>query len=88
MKQTDWRNDPSITSKDIYIRKFAWLPVKLADGTRLFWKNYYKGFRCLYYRDRPFRNEFDIPGNISEDDYIIKKLLGQVHQIEELQGDT
>jgi hypothetical protein len=75
----DWREDHGISVKIQYMQKFAWLPVRLTDGTKIFWKKYYKGYQCLYYREREqsFRNDGYVD-SISEEEYLFKTLSGDI----------
>jgi hypothetical protein len=84
MKRKDWRDESSINMKIVYIKRFAWLPVTLEDGTRIVWKNYYKGIRYVFFNTRLFRIEKDKLGNISADDYLIKRLVGTVHTLNDV----
>lgn len=77
---TDWRQSPSISSKKIYIRKFALFPRRLSDNTWIFFKHYFFIEICLHYADRPmpFRVEKASPNLISEEEYIFKKLANKL----------
>jgi hypothetical protein len=76
----NWRNDPGLTSKSEYRKRFAFLrPVMCSDGTKVWMKSYYKkydlwshGDNVSYYDEGYLHTDFI--ENITEQEYIIRKL--------------
>lgn len=75
----NWRNEPGLESTHRYEKKFAYLPVKCSDGRKIWLNNYYK-HTCVWTVGKPaeFEEQYyqhtDFIGNISEAEYIIRKL--------------
>jgi hypothetical protein len=81
----NWRNDPDLQSVTEYRKKFAIWPIICGDGTRLWFKNYYKKYEHWGHRDIGTRNildehylHTDFIENVSESEYIVRKLSGNL----------
>lgn len=76
---SDWRNDPSLTSMTVYAKKFALLPKVCDDGTKIWFKNYYVRYVYWGFKGIPFDNlnelHRDKHESITEAEYIIRKLI-------------
>ncbi len=72
----NWRDDGNIFRLASYARQFAWYPISTTDG--LIWLKHYYIETYLYYyghnRIQPFKREHS--ANISEQEYIVRKLSG------------
>lgn len=79
MTYKDWRDDTGLVSTNTYSRKFAILPKKCLDGS-IVWLSYYYKFVRVWSNRIPtdFEDQYyshpDFVGNISEEDYIVRKL--------------
>jgi len=75
-----WRNDPGLSSVVEYKRRFAYLPVTCADGTRIWCESYYKKYLHWGHShgnkifDDDDYGHTDFVENITEAEYIIRKL--------------
>lgn len=81
--KTNWRNSSQITQYPYYRLKFAWFPKRLKDNSLVFWKRYYTGDNYLYYRSIMFKIERNVLGNISEEEYLVKILAGEINNFPE-----
>lgn len=79
MPTSNWRNDPGLTSKPEYKKKFALRPVMCADGTKVWLRPYYKkyehwshGHNASHYDEGYLHTDFI--ENITEAEYIFRKL--------------
>jgi hypothetical protein len=71
----DWRDDPGLTCKVFYKRKFALLPVSCSDESKVHLRFYYKKYN-MWNTDH-YASEYshtDFVENITEADYMIRKL--------------
>jgi hypothetical protein len=73
----DWRNDPALSSKIEYKKKWALWPVTCSDDVRIWGKFYYKKYKLWGFSD--VHGEFDyghedFVENITEAEYIVRKL--------------
>jgi len=76
----NWRNDSGLESTVFYKRKFALTHTMCADGSSVWLTHYYKKYQVWSYK-----GDVDIDGlslhtdfveNISEEEYIVRKLSG------------
>jgi hypothetical protein len=80
----NWRLDPGLSSIFEYKKKFALWPVKCSDGTKVWFKFYYKKYELWSHTGFGGGNGFndneylhtDFVGTLSEADYIVEKLAG------------
>jgi hypothetical protein len=76
----NWRNDPGLTSKSEYRKRFAFRPVMCSDGTKVWMKFYFKKYDLWSHGDEPLSHydegylHTDFIENITEQEYIIRKL--------------
>jgi len=74
----DWRDESGIKFRTVYKRKFAWIKVKCSDGSSVWLKPYFKKYllwSSVYVEDDMFDDSHrDFIENISEEDYIVRKL--------------
>ena len=75
----NWRNDPGLVSKPKYRKKFAFLPTRCSDNTKVWMKFYYKKYTLWFHGEDAFRydDEYlhtDSIENITEAEYIVRKL--------------
>lgn len=78
----NWRNDPGLSCIIEYKKRFAFFPVKCADGTKVWFRHYYKKYELWShnhagsgskYRDSDYLHT-DFIENITEPEYIVRKL--------------
>jgi len=78
----NWRHDPSLSSRSEFKRRFAFFRVECADGSKVFFEFYYKHYivwdyvHTLPQDDKSRYLHTDFYENVSEADYIIRKLSG------------
>lgn len=61
-----------ISSRSVYKKKFAWLPVKCIYGNRIWARSYYKKYKEQTYT---FGNTIEyFENNLTEEDCVIDKL--------------
>jgi hypothetical protein len=81
--EDNWRNDPGLTSKNMYKKKYALFPTKCEDGTVVWLKNYYVKYRYWGFRRAitaadiaDYRDDLheDKCENITEAEYIVRRL--------------
>ena len=82
--EDNWRNDPGLTSTNMYKKKFALFPRTCEDGTIVWLKYYYTkykywGFRrtinagdILDHRDDLHEDKLE---DITEAEYIVRRLI-------------
>lgn len=76
----NWRNDPGLSSRINYERSFALWPVKCCDGTKVWFKFYYKKYELWSHggTSKVFRDDeylhTDFIEDVSEAEYIVRKL--------------
>jgi hypothetical protein len=75
----NWRHDPGLKSKSEYRKRFAFRPVVCSDGTKVWFKSYYKKYEqwshgdgASYYDEGYLHTDFI--ENVTEADFIIRKL--------------
>jgi len=76
----NWRNDPGLSAAIEYKRSFALRPIICCDGTKVWFKFYYKKYEHwshsksgkVYYDEGYLHTDFI--ENVSEAEYIIRKL--------------
>lgn len=78
-KKADWRDEPGLVSTNKYSRKFAYTPIKCSDGQDVWFKYYYKHYRVWTCHpvssfDEQYYSHEDFIGNVSEEEYIVRKL--------------
>ena len=79
-KQTNWREDPGLSSYTEYKRRFALWPVNSADNQKLWFKYYYSMHRIWthsFSQEMPYLHA-DFVENITEAEYIVRKLSGKL----------
>lgn len=76
----NWRDDSGLKSLKRYNRKFAIFPVICENNTRIWFKHYY-AVRQFWFSDYSghvshdgYSSHIDKFGNITEDEYIVRKL--------------
>ena len=83
LSSSDWRNDPGLSALTEYKRKFALWPIICEDGTRVWFKHYYKKYKhwghyeiLAGYENIPEDNyvHTEYIENVSESKYIVRKL--------------
>ncbi len=67
MNFDDWRKDPAIKKHDFYVKTFAIVPTLCTDGKWIWLKTFYKKYIS-------YSNHIDFDGNISEEEYLLRKL--------------
>lgn len=80
-KTPNWREDASLTCEVEYKKKFAWLRVSCSDGTKVWFKSYYKKYEHWvevssthgYFDDDRYCHT-DFVEYVSEADYIVRIL--------------
>ena len=80
VKQTNWREDPGLTSYIKYKRKFAFWPKNSADN-KIWFKHYYSVHRIWTHSYDKLCVEYlhdDFVENITEAEYIVRKLSGKL----------
>lgn len=76
----NWRNDPGLSSRVEYRKKFALFPVTCSDGSRIHLKYYYKKYELWSHGNNnlPYYEEgylhTDFIENITEAEYIVRRL--------------
>jgi hypothetical protein len=75
----NWRNDPGLSSTSEYRKKFAFRPVICSDGSKVWFKSYYKKYELWSHgKNIPYCDEdylhTDFIENITEAEFIIRKL--------------
>lgn len=83
----NWRNDPGLASAIEYRKSLALRPIVCSDGTRIWFKFYYKKYEhwghsnTLTGGNPETMDEYylhtDFIENVSEADYIVRKLRGE-----------
>lgn len=71
-----WRDDESLSSRTAYKRKWALFPVECKNGEKVWLDHYYTVHRLwgsTYTDDRNYSHK-DFLGNITESEYIVRKL--------------
>lgn len=73
---TNWRDDHGIKPYPFYKRKFAIRSVACSDGTIVWMKYYYKKYIrwTAEYKESREGGHVDFIENVSEGDYIVRKL--------------
>ena len=71
MKINNWRDE--LQSCTTYKKKFAFVGVNLSDGDKIWFKSYYRKY-IIYGSDDVHRGHVDFVENISEAEYIVRKL--------------
>lgn len=71
-----WRLEAGLTKKSVYKKKFAIIPRMCSDGTRVWFKPYYKKYEIW---NHPVASEHalghkDFIESITEEEYIVRKL--------------
>jgi len=77
MTYTNWRDDPGLKHQTEYRKCFAFLPVRFPNGEKIWLKHYYKKYDIWgheSYTDWPKEYHTDFNENITEAEYIIRKL--------------
>jgi hypothetical protein len=78
-KDADWRNDPGLVSKNVYVRKFALFPKVCGDGTKVWLDNYYVKYVYWGFKGSDFTNNTELHRDkhesITEAEYIVRKLI-------------
>lgn len=74
-----WRDDDSLSRHNIYKRRWAILPVECSGGEKVWFKHYYTVHRLWSNKyvdeyDISNNNHRDFLGNITEAEYIVRKL--------------
>ena len=82
--EDNWRNDPGLSSKVIYKKKFAIFPKKCQDGTVIWWKNYYTKYQYWGFKHSGIASldilnsdndlHEDKLESVTEAEYIVRKL--------------
>lgn len=75
----NWRDDPGLQVRAEYKRKFAFLPTLVDDKEKIWLKNYYTvykiyGHGVLSGKFGDMNSHKDTIGNISEEEYVVRKL--------------
>lgn len=78
-KINNWREDAGMSSKIEYAKKFAILPIVCQDGTKIWMKPYYRVYQrwgkfIAAFNDESYGIHTDRLGNITEAEYIVRKL--------------
>lgn len=78
----NWRNEEGLSSFIIYKKKFAWLRIICSDGSSVWLRNYYRKYKTwnTTYVSGLGDSDYghtDIE-DITEDEYIIRKLSGNL----------
>ena len=76
-----WRNDQGLENKSIYKKRFSVIPVKCSGNVLVWFKFYYKKYTIWYNSnnnnisiDNLEYYHIDFNENITEEEYIIRKL--------------
>lgn len=80
MAYKSWRDDPGLTSHNVYKKRFAYWPVVSSDGIKIWWDNYYAIYTYwmadhgskIFHEDSMTHNEFNC--YITEAEYLVRKL--------------
>lgn len=74
----NWRDEPGLGKAVLYKRRFAIFPTECMCGSVIWLKFYYKKYEIWGMRSGKIYNDdyahTDYIGNITEEDYLVKKL--------------
>lgn len=79
MSYTNWRDDPGLQPQTQYKKKFAFFPVACTDGTKVWFKHYYKKY-MMWGRDfsginnGDYHYHVDLIECITEAEFIVRRL--------------